>query len=187
MFSPRSARFPLTHGWITLLIFVATLLSQARAHTGMENESSVQLRPNRLSILTRTTPQLAWQLLGASAPTGPLDQAFDKARPSLEKLAAKLFTIRSGNTQITPTSVRVVLEPDRHLAFALTYPPLPENSTLSLSAPFLSKLGNREPATLKFYDYRTPPHPARPFATLELHRATQSLHFSHHSADLDPS
>lgn len=169
-----------------ILHFLAmiALALPAGAHVGMENETAVTWTPRDLRVVTRCAPELAWKLLGPGAPRGDgeLEQAFESARPALDALAARLVTLQSGEARLKPSRVRVELEPDLHVAFALTFPL--RDGKLVLAAPFLDQLGGREVALVRFLDHSSHPRADTPYAVLELQRASQSIQFDRHSAKL---
>lgn len=166
---------------VTWALLLAMALP-AVAHVGMENETAVTWTPRSLRVVTRCAPELAWKLLGPKAPRGPLEQAFAAARPDLEALAATLVNLRDGDGAIEATRVRVDLEPDFHVAFALTFPL--RDGALMLEAPFLARLDGLEVAEVRFLDHSTLPRPDAPYAAFELQQADQSIRFDRQGARL---
>lgn len=162
-------------------------MPSVHAHTGMKNETQIRIEKSSLKLVTRTSPELAWHLLGPGAPAGPLEKAFAEAKPRLEKTARSLFVLTAGDKTLKPKSVHVALEVDRHVAFVVTYP-RPGDPKLNIRATFLSQPGFREPAELSFFDQSTRAFPVEtePFATLELFSPKQVAEFSVSSAQIVP-
>ncbi|MBB5353118.1 hypothetical protein HNR46_003371 [Haloferula luteola] len=152
----------------------------SNAHTGTETEITVHLAPGRTLLVVRCAPELAWKLLGPEAPSGPLDSAVSSAQPQLENLASQLVELRIEEKTLLPDRIRVLLEPDRHLAFALTF--LQSGAPTLLSLPYLANLHPREPAILEFFDHSTSRRPAKPFARIEVQNPDRLVEFTPTSA-----
>lgn len=155
-------------------LFLATSL---HAHSGTETETTVSLFKERVTVVIRCAPELAWRFLGPDAPRGPLTRSFATAKPRLEKLAPTLLRIDgSDGKALEPTRLRADLEPDDHVALTLTYPR--PAGAMTLHAAFLKRFDALDPTTVRFFDRTTGKRAADPFATRQLESSRQSLRFS---------
>lgn len=168
---------------LLLVLFLTIGLAQtSSAHSGHHSEVNITFQKNGLSVVLRFAPELAWLLPEARPAGGPLAKAFAEATPIFEKTAPTLVTLKAGKKRLQPTSVRVLMEPDRHVAFVLKFDH--GDGPLSLRADFLSRLGQQEHVTAKVYDHSSAERTATPFARLELDDPGQLVEFSKESAKI---
>lgn len=167
---------------LILFLLVAGAAS-LRAHAGHTSETNVNLTQKTVTVVLRCEPVLAWSLLGPKVPHGSLKEAFVVAKPDLEALTPALFIFKSNEEIQTPTQSRVVVEVNNHLAFVLTFA-RPTSGKLTLQAPFLDKLDELTVNKVGFFDHSLFPHPAEPFASIELQKNTQTLSFTGTTAEL---
>jgi len=131
----------------------------AHAHGGYENETEVQLYPDRMRIVTRTSIPFAWKILGDRAPATADEAGQATAKPLLAAAAASLFEVTAGGQKITPTKTDCVFEIHDlhdHAAFVLYFPP-PTASPITVKATFFPLLGELDNGTVSVFDHTADP------------------------------
>ncbi|RYZ13819.1 MAG: hypothetical protein EOO70_08245 [Myxococcaceae bacterium] len=132
----------------------------AHAHGGYENETEVQLYPDRMRIVTRTSLPFAWRLLGDKAPATSDEAGQAAAKPLLAAAAATLFEVTAGGKPLTPTKTDCVFELHdlhEHAAFVLYFAP-PTASPVTVKATFFPLLGELDMGTVAVFDHTADPH-----------------------------
>lgn len=131
----------------------------AHAHGGYENETEVQLYPDRMRIVTRTSIPFAWKILGDRAPATADEAGKATAKPLLAAAAASLFEVTAGGKPLTPAKTDCVFELHDlhdHAAFVLYFAP-PATSPVTVKATFFPLLGELDNGTVSVFDHTTDP------------------------------
>lgn len=143
--------------WRAVLVtaFLLVCAGRMEAHGGFENDTEVRVYPDRVKIVVRVSQAFAWRVMGAEAPTGLDDAAQVAAAPAMARTAAALVEVRVGGQVLTPTRTAGLFEPQRDVAFVLTYPPLPRGE-LSIAVLWFPLLGTVESGTIAVFDHTSP-------------------------------
>jgi len=142
----------------TLVLLTGEL---AHAHGGYENETEVQLYPDRMRIVARTSIPFAWKILGDRAPAPATADEAGKAaaKPLLAAAAASLFEVTAAGKTLTPAKTDCVFEVHDlhdHAAFVLYFAP-PAASPVTVKATFFPLLGELDQGTISVFDHTADP------------------------------
>ncbi|RYD49278.1 MAG: hypothetical protein EOP85_01925 [Verrucomicrobiaceae bacterium] len=136
------------------LICLLAILPMARlaAHVGLENTTDIRLHADRMEIVTRTSPMLAWALLGPDAPAGYDAAGQEAALPLLRQQAARLLDVMAAEQQMVPLKTDCQFEVEDDIAFTLVFP-RPTTWPVTIRTGFTHLLGEMDRGTVSFYDH----------------------------------
>lgn len=173
MFPPPMFRF------LRFLLMVVVPWSAARAHDGLENETEIRVRKDRIEITLRTSMLFAWKLLGDKAPAKADEAGQHAAKPLLDKKAPGLLSLTADKKELKPRRVDCRFELDEHAAFIFVYD-LPEGEPeIHFKAAFFALLGGVDEGSFRLIDLTrdTATRDAEPLARKRLHRVDDSFSF----------
>lgn len=165
----------------TLLVLLLALLpcSVSRAHDGLENETEIRVRKDRVEVTLRSSLVFAWKLLGEKAPPDLSEASLEKARAALKESAKDLIEMTSGTSPLKLRSFDCVFELEQHVAFTYVFEPPAGNPEIRFKARFLKSMGELEEGTFRLIDLTRDPRrrDVEPLARKRLHRVDDSFAF----------
>ncbi len=153
--------------------------SAVRAHDGLENETEIRVRKDRIDITLRTSMLFAWKLLGDKAPADAGQASQEKVRPLLKEKAAGLVSLTVGDRILQPRRTDCVFELDEHAAFLLVYDMPPDEPEIRFRARFFELLGGVDEGSFRLIDLTrdAATRDAEPLARKRLHRVDDAFSF----------
>lgn len=153
--------------------------SAVRAHDGLENETEIRVRKDRIEITLRTSILFAWKLLGERAPADAGQASQEKVRPLLKDKAAGLVSLAVGDRRLAPRRADCVFELDEHAAFVLVYDMPPDEPEIRFRARFFELLGGADEGTFRLIDLTrdAATRDAEPLVRKRLHRVDDTFAF----------
>ena len=150
-----------------------------RAHDGLETETEIRVRKDRIEITVRSSLVFAWKLLGEKAPADTGEASLGKAREELKKDAGKLVEMTAAGTPLKPRSVDCLFELEQHAAFLYVFETPPGNPEIAFKACFLKTVSDMEEGTFRLIDLTRDPRrrDVEPLARKRLHRVDDSFTF----------
>jgi hypothetical protein len=166
-----------------LVAVMLTLGSICQAHDGMENETEIRVRKDRIEITLRSSMVFAWRLLGEKAPPDTSEASLEKAGKELKEIGGSLVTLSSGDAPLKPRSVDCAFELEEHVAFTYVFDVPAGNPPLAFKAAFLKRMSDTEEGTFRLIDLTRDPRrrDVEPLARKRLHRVDDSFSFSIHA------
>lgn len=163
-----------------LLAAILTLGSLCHAHDGMENETEIRVRRDRIEITLRSSMIFAWKLLAEKAPADTSEASLEKARKDLKEIGGSLVTLSSGGASLKPRSVDCAFELEQHVAFIYVFDVPPGDPQLAFKAAFLKRMSDTEEGTFRLIDLTRDPRrrDVEPLARKRLHRVDDSFSFT---------
>ncbi len=151
-----------------------------RAHDGLENETEIRVRKDRIEITVRSSLLFAWRLLAEKAPADTSAASLEKAREELKKNAGKLVEMTAAGKPLKPRSVDCLFELEQHAAFLYVFEVPPGNPRIAFKASFLKSMSDTEEGTFRLIDLTRDPRrrDVEPLARKRLHRVDDSFVFS---------
>lgn len=164
-----------------LLVLPLTLLpwSAARAHDGLENETEIRVRKDRIEITLRSSLVFAWKLLAEKAPPDLSEASLEKARAALKESGKDLIEMSSGGSPMKLRSLDCVFELEQHAAFTYIFEVPAGNPEIRFKARFLKTMGELEEGNFRLIDLTRDPRrrDVEPLARKRLHRVDDSFAF----------
>lgn len=164
-----------------LLALPLTLLpwSVSRAHDGLENETEIRVRKDRIEITLRSSLVFAWKLLAEKAPPDASEASLKKAAAALKESGKDLIEITSGGSPLKLRSLDCVFELEQHVAFTYIFEVPAGNPEIRFKARFLKSMGELEEGTFRLIDLTRDPRrrDVEPLARKRLHRVDDSFAF----------
>ena len=150
-----------------------------RAHDGLETETEIRVRKDRIEITVRSSLVFAWKLLGERAPSDTSEASLEKARAELKKDAGKLVEMTAAGTPLKPRSVDCLFELEQHAAFLYVFETPPGNPEIAFKACFLKTVSDMEEGTFRLIDLTRDPRrrDVEPLASKRLQRVDDSFAF----------
>ncbi len=171
----------MTHLFRRLLLALLAVLpwSAAMAHDGLENETEIRVRKDRIEITLRTSMLFAWKLLGEKAPADAGQASQERARPLLKEKAPGLVSLKAGDQALKPRRVDCVFELDEHAAFLFVYDMPPGDPQIRFRAAFFELLGGVDEGAFRLIDLTrdAATRDAEPLARKRLHRVDDAFSF----------
>lgn len=161
------------------VLFVVQTWTTAWAHDGLENETEIRVRKDRIDITLRTSMLFAWKLLGDKAPAGAGQASQEVARPLLREKAGNLISLTVGGEVLKPRRADCVFELDEHAAFLLVFDMPPGEPEIRFRAAFFELLGGVDEGAFRLVDLTrdATTRDAEPLARKRLHRVDDAFLF----------
>lgn len=162
------------------LCFSLFACGNAAAHDGMENETEVRVRKDRIEITVRSSLLFVWRLLGDRAPADAGEATLEKIKPMLKEIAPGLVSMTSGGVPLKLRSADGSFELDQHAAFILIYEKPPGNAEIQFKAAFFKNLSGLEESTFRLVDLTAAAtrRDAEPMVRKRLHRVDDAFTFT---------
>lgn len=150
-----------------------------RAHDGLETETEIRVRKDRIEITVRSSLLFAWKLLAEKAPSDASEASLEKARVELKKGADKLVEMTAAGQPLKLRSADCVFELEQHAAFLYVFETPPGNPEIAFKASFFKSMSDTEEGTFRLIDLTRDPRrrDVEPLARKRLHRVDDSFVF----------
>lgn len=164
----------------SFLIAILLTTSWCSAHDGMENETEIRVRKDRIEITVRSSMVFAWKLLAEKAPPDTGEASLEKARGHLKEIGKSLVAMTSGDKPLKLRSIDCVFELEQHAAFIYIYEVPAGTPEISFKAAFLKRMSDTEEGTFRLIDLTRDPRrrDVEPLARKRLHRVDDSFTFT---------
>lgn len=161
-------------------MLAAVLMSGiCRAHEGLENETEIRVRKDRIEVTLRSSLLFAWKLLADKAPPDLSEASLEKARTTLKESGKELIEMNSGDSPLKLRSFDCQFELEQHVAFTFVFEVPAGDPEIRFKARFLKNMGELEEGTFRLIDLTRDPRrrDVEPLARKRLHRVDDSFAF----------
>ena len=150
------------------------------AHGGLENETEIRVRKDRIEITVRSSLLFVWKLLGDRAPADAGEASLEKIKPILKEIAPGLVEMTSVGAPLKLRSADCAFELEEHAAFILVYEMPPAEAEIQFKASFFKKLGGLEEGSFRLVDLTgaATRRDVEPLARKRLHRVDDAFIFT---------
>ena len=164
---------------LTIMLAAVLMAGICRAHDGLENETEIRVRKDRIEVTLRSSLVFAWKLLGEEAPPDVGEASLEKARAALKESGKDLIEMTSGSSPLKLRSLDCQFELEQHVAFTFVFDVPAGNPEIRFKARFLKHMGELEEGTFRLIDLTRDPRrrDVEPLARKRLHRVDDSFAF----------
>lgn len=150
------------------------------AHGGLENETEIRVRKDRIEITVRSSLLFVWKLLGDKAPADAGAASLEKFKPMLKEIAPGLVEMTSVGAPLKLRSADCAFELDEHAAFILVYEIPPAEAEIQFKPAFFKKLGGLDEGDFRLVDLTgaATRRDAEPLVRKRLHRVEDAISFT---------
>lgn len=164
---------------LTFVILAILSAGVCAAHDGLETDTEIRVRKDRIEITVRSSLVFLWKMLGDRAPADSSDASLEKVKPELRELGKTLVEMTAGGKPLKLRSADCAFELDEHAAFTLVYEVPPDTPEIRFKAAFFKNLGDMEEGNFRLIDLTQNPRrrDVEPLARKRLHRVDNSFAF----------
>lgn len=164
---------------LTILLAAVLMAGICRAHDGLENETEIRVRKDRIEVTLRSSLLFAWKFLADKAPQDLSEASQEKARTALKESGKNLIEMTSGDSPLKLRSFDCQFELEQHVAFTFVFEIPAGNPEIQFKARFLKNMSELEEGTFRLIDLTRDPRrrDVEPLARKRLHRVDDSFAF----------